>query len=57
MLYIIENGCKWRALPKKYGNCHDAPEGRKLLGTTASEEDNFLFMNRAYEDDKTVLWL
>ncbi len=22
MLYIIENGCKWRALPKKYGNWH-----------------------------------
>ena len=20
MLYIIENGCKWRALPKKYGS-------------------------------------
>ena len=22
MLYIIENGCKWRALPKKYGHWH-----------------------------------
>ena len=22
MLYIIENGCKWRALPKKYVNWH-----------------------------------
>ena len=22
MLYIIENCCKWRALPKKYGNWH-----------------------------------
>ena len=22
MFYIIENGCKWRALPKKYGNWH-----------------------------------
>ena len=22
LLYIIENGCKWRALPKKYGNWH-----------------------------------
>ena len=21
MLYIIENGCKWRTLPKKYGKC------------------------------------
>ena len=22
LLYIIENGCKWKALPKKYGNWH-----------------------------------
>ncbi|MBQ9491465.1 MAG: IS5 family transposase [Firmicutes bacterium] len=22
MLYIVENGCKWRALSKKYGNWH-----------------------------------
>ena len=22
ILYIIENGCKWRALPKKYGKWH-----------------------------------
>ena len=22
LLYIIENGCKWRALPKKFGNWH-----------------------------------
>ena len=22
MLYIIENGCKWRALPKRYVNWH-----------------------------------
>lgn len=22
LLYIIENGCKWRTLPKKYGNWH-----------------------------------
>lgn len=22
LLYIIENGCKWRSLPKKYGNWH-----------------------------------
>ena len=24
MLYIIENGCKWRALSKKYGKWHTA---------------------------------
>ena len=22
LLYMIENGCKWRALPKKYGKWH-----------------------------------
>ena len=22
VLYIIENGCKWRALPKEFGNWH-----------------------------------
>lgn len=22
LLYICENGCKWRALPKEYGNWH-----------------------------------
>ncbi len=22
MLYIIENGCKWRALPREFGDCH-----------------------------------
>ena len=22
VLYVIENGCKWRALPKEYGNWH-----------------------------------
>ena len=22
VLYIAENGCKWRALPEKFGNLH-----------------------------------
>ena len=22
LLYMIENGCKWRAMPKKFGNWH-----------------------------------
>ncbi len=22
LLYVLENGCKWRALPEKYGNWH-----------------------------------
>ena len=144
MLYIIENGCKWRALPKKYGNwqtvhmkfsrwskngmitkileamkkqkllneedyicfidstsikvspdanqnkknqkqsigrskgglttklrlcctsscpvvfrlspgnSHDPPEGRKLIESIYSKNNNYLLMDRAYEDDKTL---
>ena len=22
ILYVLENGCKWRALPKRFGNWH-----------------------------------
>lgn len=35
------------------GNHHDAPEGRKLIETIYSENDHYLLMDRAYEDDKT----
>ena len=35
------------------GNHHDAPEGRKLIETIYSEDDHYLLMDRAYEDDKT----
>ena len=35
------------------GNKHDAPEGRKLLETIYSEDEHYLLMDRAYEDDKT----
>ena len=34
-------------------NRHDAPEGRKLIETICSEDDHYLLMDRAYEDDKT----
>ena len=36
------------------GNKHDAPEGRKLLETIYSEDEHYLLMDRAYEDDKTI---
>ena len=35
------------------GNNHDAPEDRKLISNIHSDYDNFLLMDRAYEDDKT----
>lgn len=35
------------------GNCHDAPQGRKLIDTIYSEDRHYLLMDRAYEDDRT----
>ena len=35
------------------GNKHDAPEGRKIIETIFSDDDHYLLMDRAYEDDKT----
>ena len=35
------------------GNKHDAPEGQKLPETIYSEDEYYLLMGRAYEDDKT----
>ena len=34
-------------------NRHDAPEDRKLIGSICSGDSHHLFMDRAYEDDKT----
>ncbi len=34
-------------------NHHDAPEGRKLIGSICSGDSHPLLMDRAYEDDKT----
>ena len=36
------------------GNSHDAPEGRKLIESIYSKNNNYLLMNRAYEDDKAL---
>ena len=35
------------------GNCHDAPEGRKFIESIFSDNEHYLFMDRAYEDDAT----
>ena len=35
------------------GNNHDTPEGRNLLKTIYSGNEQFLLMDRAYEDDET----
>ena len=36
------------------GNAHDAPDGRKLIESIYSKNNNYLLMDRAYEDDKTL---
>jgi transposase len=64
MLYVAEHGCKWRGLPKRFGNwhtfclsagqAHDAPEGRKLLESLGpTSRPIHLFMDRAYEGNET----
>jgi len=35
------------------GNCHDAPEGRKMLENLSSDDKHYLIMDRAYEDNTT----
>lgn len=35
------------------GNKHNAPEGRKLIESFYSEDNYYLIMDRAYEDNKT----
>ena len=35
------------------GNSHDAPEGRKLLGTIEGNGECYILMDRAYEGDQT----
>ena len=36
------------------GNFHDAPEGIKLIKSIYSKNNNYLLMDRACEDDKTL---
>ena len=35
-------------------NSHDAPEERKLIESIYSKNNNYLLMDIAYEDDKTL---
>ena len=36
------------------GNFREAPEGKKLIESIYSKNNNYLLMDRAYEDDKTL---
>lgn len=55
ILYVTENGCKWRALPESYGNWH----------TAGTEENDLLYnrwdqaasaMEQLQAEDIPVLW-
>lgn len=35
------------------GQKHDAPQGRKLIESIYSDNNHYLLMDRAYEDDRT----
>ena len=37
------------------GNSNDAPEGRKLLKSIYSKNNDYLLMDKAYKDDKTLV--
>ena len=37
------------------GNSHDAPEGRKLIESIYSKNNNYLLMDKIYENDKTLV--
>ena len=36
------------------GNSHDAPEGKKLIESIYSKNNNYLLMDRAYQNNKTL---
>ncbi|MBQ9491709.1 MAG: hypothetical protein IJU86_02925 [Firmicutes bacterium] len=35
-------------------NSHDTPKGKKLIESIYSKNNNYLLMDTAYEDDKTL---
>ena len=35
-------------------NSYDAPEGKKLIESIDSKNNNYFLMDRAYENDKTI---
>ena len=39
------------------GNSRDISERRKLIEFINSKNNNYLLMDRAYEDDKTIAWV
>ena len=38
-----------------HGNPNDAPEGRKLIKSIYLKNNSYILIDRAYEDDKTIV--
>ena len=58
MFHIIENGCKWRALPKKYGEWHTVYVKFNRWAKNGTIAKVLLFSLKAYfsshEETKTI---
>lgn len=46
MLYVMENGCKWRALPSEYGNWHTIYVRINRWAKNGTLQKVFLFMQQ-----------
>jgi len=51
---VAGHDCRWRGLPERFGNAHDAPQGLQLLKRLEKPLHRLaLVMDRACEDDET----
>ena len=46
LLYVLENGCKWRALPSEYGNWHTVYMRLNRWAKSGVLQRVFLYMQR-----------
>ena len=53
-LHLCYTSSCWVVFRSSPGNSHDAPEGRKLIESIYSKNNNYLLVDRAYEDDRTL---
>jgi len=52
MIHLVSTSAKYAMIFRlSAGNKHDAPEGRKLIESFYSEDNHYLLIDRAYEDD------
>ena len=48
LLYVIENGCKWRSLPKEYGNWNSIYQRARRWANNGVMERVFLALQREH---------